>query len=212
MAEDNVLEEINKIIKEGKKRRYKQSVELIINLRNIDMKNPSNRMDQTIALPEGKGKESKIAVFASGEAALKAEEAAEKVIRPEELKDYAKDKHKSKQLANEYDFFLAEAPLMPTIGKTLGKVLGPRGKMPRPVPPGADLKPVADQLKKSIRLRSHSTLTCHALVGNEEMKPEAISKNVEAVIKRAEDNLPQGKANIASVFVKTTMGSPVRIL
>jgi large subunit ribosomal protein L1 len=212
MAEDNVLEGINKIIKERKKRRYKQSVELVINLRNIDMKNPSNRIDQIIALPEGKGKESKIAVFASGESAFKAEEIAEKVIRPEELKDYAKDKRKSKQLANEYDFFLAEAPLMLTIGKMLGKVLGPRGKMPRPVPPDADLKPVADQLKKSIRLRSHSTLTCHALVGNEEMKPEAISKNVEAVIKRAEDNLPQGKANIVSVFVKTTMGSPVRIL
>jgi large subunit ribosomal protein L1 len=211
MAEDKILAGINKTLAESKKRGFKQSMELIINLKNIDMKNPSNRIDEAIDLPHGKGKESKVAVFASGEAALKAKEFAEKVIPPEELNDYATDKHKLKQLASTYDFFLAEAPLMPMIGKTLGKVLGPRGKMPKPIPPATDLKPIISRLKKSIRLKSYSSLTCHALVGNEQMKPQEISANIEAAIKKVEGKLPQGKGNVASAFIKTTMGVPLRI-
>jgi large subunit ribosomal protein L1 len=112
---------------------------------------------------------------------------------------------------NSHDFFVAEAPLMVTIGKKLGTALGPKGKMPRPLPPGADPKPALDNLRNTVRVRSKDRRTFHVAVGSREMSPEDIATNIETVLKRVESKLERGTNNISSIYIKTTMGPSVRL-
>jgi large subunit ribosomal protein L1 len=101
---------------------------------------------------------------------------------------------------------------MPTIGKTLGTVLGPRGKMPKPVPPNADLTGIVKNLRNTIKIRSKSSKTFHTVAGNEEMPKEHIAENVDTIIRRLESALERGKMNIGSIYIKTTMGPSERII
>jgi large subunit ribosomal protein L1 len=214
MAESKTVQAVQKAIEESKKleRKFKQSVDVVINLKNIDMNESKNRIEDEILLPHGRGAEAKLAIFASGDLALKSKSHVDLLIKPEEIEELAKDKKKFKKIADEYDFFIAEAPLMPTIGKTLGIVLGPRGKMPKPVPPNIDIISVAKNLRNTIKLRSKTTKTIHATVGGDEMKTEQIAENIDAILKRLEGKLERGKLNIGSVYVKTSMGPPMRVL
>jgi large subunit ribosomal protein L1 len=214
MADSKTVEAVQKAIEESKKlnRKFKQSVDVVINLKNIDMNDAKNRIEDEVMLPHGRGVEAKLALFASGDLALKSKTHVDLLIKPEEIEELAKDKKKFKKIADEYDFFIAEAPLMPTIGKTLGIILGPRGKMPKPVPPTIDIANMAKSMRKTVKIRSKTTKTIHATVGREEMNAEHIADNIDAILKRLEGKLERGKLNIGSVYVKTSMGPPMRIL
>ncbi len=212
MAEKKTLKAVKEALGAAKDRKFKESVDLAINLKDIDLSVPKNRIDDEILLPKGRGKSIKIAVFASGELAIKAKPVADLVISPEELDDLADDKKKAKKLANEHVFFVAEAPLMPVIGKKLGVVLGPRGKMPKPIPPSADPAPLIGNLRKTVRIRSKDRRTFHALVGTKDMSIEDLAENVDVIMKRLIGKLERGKMNIASVYIKTTMGQSVRLI
>jgi len=213
MVERKTVEAVQKAIDESKKleRKFKQSVDVVINLKNIDMNDAKNRIEDEVMLPHGRGEDAKLALFASGDLALKSKGHVDLLIKPEEIEELAKDKKKFKKIADQYDFFIAEAPLMPTIGKTLGIILGPRGKMPKPVPPTIDITGVAKSLRKTVKVRSKTTKTIHATVGREEMSTEQIADNIDAILKRLEGKLERGKLNIGSVYVKTSMGPPMRI-
>lgn len=207
-----VLQAVQKALEQGKgKRKFEQSVELAINLQNVDLSIPKNRVDEEVLLPKGRGKTPKVAIFASGELAVKAKKSADLVIPPEEIEKLAGDKRRARKMATEYSFFLAETPLMPTIGKTLGQVLGPRGKMPRAVPPGADPTNLIAQLKNSIRVRSRDRATFHTAVGTEAMSADDLADNARLVLERIEAKMERGRQNIGSVFVKTSMGPAVRV-
>ncbi len=214
MTDKKTTEVVDKILEESKKlnRKFKQNIDLVINLKNLDLNIPKNRIDEEIILPHGRGNEAKIALFASGELAVKSKKHVDLLIKPEEIEDLAKDKKKFKKIADEYEFFIAEAPLMPTIGKTLGTVLGPRGKMPKPVPPNADVSGLVKNLRNTIKIRSKSSKTFHTIAGNAEMSKDHIVENVDAIIKRLESALERGKMNIGSIYIKTTMGPPERII
>jgi large subunit ribosomal protein L1 len=214
MADNKTIEAVQKAIEESKKlnRKFKQSVDVVINLKNIDMNDAKNRIEDEVMLPHGRGIEAKLALFASGDLALKSKTHVDLLIKPEEIEELAKDKKKFKKIADEYDFFIAEAPLMPTIGKTLGIILGPRGKMPKPVPPTIDIANMAKSMRKTVKIRSKTTKTIHATVGREEMNAQQMADNIDAILKRLEGKLERGKLNIGSVYVKTSMGPPMRIL
>jgi len=202
---------VKEAIEKSKKRNFLESVDLAINLKDVDLSIPKNRINEEVILPHGRGKEVKIAVFASGETALKAKDCADLVIPPEEIDKLAEDKRRARKMANEFDFFLAEAPFMGKIGKSLGIILGPRGKMPKPLPPGSDPCPLVQRLKHTVRMRSRDKRTFHVPVGTKEMDVEKIADNIEEVLKRLEAKLERGRQNIDSVYVKTTMGPAVKI-
>ena len=207
-----ILEAIKKVKERSEKKRFNQSIELIINLRDIDMKKPEAKIRETIELPHAPSKKVKICVIATRELALKAKKAgAELVIGNAELESLATDKKRQKQLANNYDVFIAEAPLMPLVGKTLGSTLGPRGKMPKPVPPTANIKTQIEKWKKtvSIQLRGQPILQC--AIGTEDMKDEEITENIMTVVRRLEGKLKRGLKNITTICLKTTMGPIVKI-
>jgi len=214
MAEKKINEIIEKLLEDSKKldRKFKQNIDVVVNLKNVDLSIPKNRIDEEIILPNGRGTEAKIAIFASGELALKSKSHVDLLIKPEEIEELSEDKKKFKKIADTHDFFISEAPLMPTIGKTLGTILGPRGKMPKPVPPNADVSGMTKNLRNTVKLRSKSNKTFHTIAGNEEMNVEHIAENINAIIKRLEGRLERGKMNIGSISVKTTMGPSERIL
>ncbi len=196
---------------ERKERKFSETVELSVNLKDLDLTVPKNRLEDEVPLPKGRGRPVKVAVFGSPELCQKMRGVADLVVPANELDEFAKDKKNVKKVVSDMDFFLAEATLMPTIGKRLGVVLGPRGKMPRPVPPGSDPTNLVNALKRSIRIRSKGNRTFHAPVGTRAMKPEEIAQNVDAVLARIMGKLERGRTNIESVYVKTTMGPAVRL-
>ena len=134
MVEKTTLAAVKEVLEKSPKRNFRETVDLSINLKDVDLSIPKNRIQEDVILPHGRGRQIEVAVIGSGELALKAKSLADKVITPEELGTMADDRKSAKKVANEMDFFIAEAPLMPTVGKRLGIVLAPRGKMPKPMP------------------------------------------------------------------------------
>jgi large subunit ribosomal protein L1 len=206
------VDTIKKLLEAAKLRKFSESIEVAVNLRDVDLSVPKNRVEEDIVLPKGRGKPIRIAVFASGELALKSRNIADIVIQPQEIEEYASNKRKARALATAYDFFIAEAPLMPVIGKRLGVVLGPRGRMPRPVPPTADLTNLINSMRNTVRVRSRDKRTFHAAIGTRDMAPEDLAENLDALMRRVIGKLERGRFNIQSAYVKTTMGPAVRYL
>ena len=212
MADKPTVIVVQKALDSAKKRKFVETVELAINLRDVDLSLPKNRIQEDIVLPKGRGKAIKIAVIGGGELALKAKDVADLVITPEELGTLAGNKKQAKKIANDIDYFIAEAPLMAQVGKRLGTVLGPRGKMPKPIAPGVDPTAMIDGLRRTVSVRTKDRMTFHAPVGTVEMSPEQLADNIETILKRVELKLEKGRMNIASSYVKTTMGPSERLI
>ena len=211
MTDEKILASVKKALESSPARKFKESVEIAFNLKDIDLSIPKNRVDMEIRLPKGRGKVLKVALFGSSELAEKAKKSADTIFKPEEIEELAKDKKRLRRVANDHGFFIAEAGLMPIIGKNLGVVLGPRGKMPKPIPPGADPASIITSMRETVRIRSKDRLTFHAVVGTREMKPEDLAENIETVVSRLEKHFEKGRQNIRSAFVKTSMGPAVRL-
>ena len=212
MAEKSTVMAVQKALEGAKKRNFVETVELAINLKDVDLSIPKNRITDDIILPNGRGRAVKICVIGGGELALKAKDVADVVITPDELQTIADDKKQAKKLANSTDYFIAEAPLMAVVGKRLGTVLGPRGKMPKPIAPGVDPTAMIDGLRRTVSVRTKDRMTFHAPVGTVEMSVEELADNIETILKRVELKLEKGRMNIASSYVKTTMGPSERLI
>jgi large subunit ribosomal protein L1 len=207
-----ILESVKEAKSKTEKRKFVQSMELVINLRDIDMKKPESKIQELIELPYPIRKPIKVCVIASGELASKAKKAdADLVIERSELEALAGDKKRQKSLVNTYDSFIAEAPLMPTVGRVLGAVLGPKGRMPTPVVPTANIADIIEKQRKTVlvRLRGQPVLQCR--IGTEEMPDEQIAENIQVIMRRLEPKLKRGLKNIRSMIVKAAMGPPIEI-
>ncbi len=203
-------EAIKKMRENSKKRNFTQTVDLIVNVKDVDLKNPSNRFVMEVMLPAGRGKDAKVCVVGKSLAEV-AKGIADEVVNEKMLEELEGDKRKIKKLVKSVDFFLAEPQLMARIGKSLGKYLGPRNKMPKPVPPQADIKTIVDRLKRSVRIVLKDAPLIQCPIGTENMSDEDLKKNFDAVMSAIINKLPNGRNNIKSVYIKTTMGSPVKV-
>ncbi len=203
---------MQKALESAKKRNFTETVELAINLKDVDLSIPKNRIQEDIILPNGRGKDIHICVIGGGELALKAKDVADRVITPEELGAIADDKKQAKKIANDTDYFIAEAPMMALVGKRLGTVLGPRGKMPKPIPPGVDPTGMITNFRKSVTVRTKDRRTFHVPVGTVEMDAEKIAENIDLILKRVALRMEKGDQNIQSAYVKTSMGPSERIM
>ena len=206
----DVLKKISEAKESSKKRKFSQSWDLTINVKGLDLKKPENRFKMDLMLPEGRGKDQKVCVIADSLYA-EAKKHADLVISKDEIEPLGKNKKKLKQIANDYDWFFGEATLMAQVGKFLGVVLGTRGKMPKPVPPKVSIVPFIGRAKKSSNVVLKETPVIHVPIGSEEMDAEKIAKNAETVFNAVVGKLPKGRNSIKSMFIKLTMGKPVRV-
>ncbi len=211
ITSNRVNQAIEDALVTDRKRNFVESVEVAINLRDVDLQNPQKRINAEVALPHGRGRPARVAVFAQGEMAVISKKVVDTVISPEQIDDLSENKREAKKLADNFDFFVAETGLMATIGKSLGVVFGPRGKMPRPIPPQADIERIIKSLTNLVPVRSKDRPTFHVPIGNVSMPQEQLAENLETIIKRVESSLDRGSDNIASIWVKTTMGKAVKL-
>ncbi len=194
-------------------RKFTESVDITVNLKNIDMAQPKNRIDETILLPHGNGRKAKIAVLGAGDIVTQAKDAGvDIIIGPEEIERLGGEPREARKIANMYHFFLAETGVMPLVGRWLGPRLGPRGRMPQPVPTEMDIRPVVERLRNSVRIRTKDKTSFSLKVGITTMPDEEIVENIEVVLRRIESALEQGAFQIRSVYVKTTMGPSVKVV
>ena len=209
--ENKISEAIKAAVESAPKRKFVESVDISFTIKDVDLKNPTNRIKEEIRLPSGRGRELKIAMFAAGEAASKAKAAGVTVFSPQDIEDFGSKKGRAKKVANQFDFFLSEVPHMGLIGRYLGVVLGPRGKMPRPVPPSLDPGVLANGLRSTVIIKSGDKMTFHASFGTVEQSHEELMANVMEVFNRVTNKLERGVGNIRSMFIKTSMGPAQRI-
>lgn len=209
--EEKINQAIKDALENAPERKFVESVDISFTIKDVDLKNPNNRIKEEVRLPSGRGKELKIAMFAAGEAATKAKAAGIDVITPQEIEDLGGKKGKAKKVANSYDFFLSEVPHMGLIGRYLGVILGPRGKMPRPVPPTLDPSIIAAGLKSTVIVKSGDKMTFHAAIGTAKQSQEELSANAMEIYNRVISKLERGIGNIRSLYIKTSMGPAQRI-
>ena len=209
ITEVQLAEVIKKAKEETKKRKFKQSIELIINFKDIDVKK-GFAINEVIQLPKTNSPAT-VCVIATGDMNQKAKAAkADSVIGNEELTKYEANKRESRKFINKYDFFLADTQIMPTVGKALGQLLGPRGKMPTPVPFNAPIDAFLARFRTSIKVRTRASLSVSCKIGDESMENSDLAINAFTVLSAIEKKLPNGEKNIRKVLIKTTMGKPVK--
>ena len=209
--EQEQFEKLRALIEENKgKRKFKQSVELAVNFKGVDFSKQENRLNLQVLLPNGKGKQSEVLVFADdSNISAKAKELGARVVSGNEIQGIASDKAQLNSLLN-YEM-IAQPSLMTSVARSMGSFLGPKNKMPKPLI-GTDVASMINSVSKSVYLRSKGKYlpTVHCMVGKEDMPLEKISANIDEVINSLAKKL--GKQNIKSAYVKLTMSSPVKIL
>ncbi len=214
MDAKQAIETLKKLRESSKKRNFDQSVDMIITFKDIDMKKSENQITLFSALPYAPGKEAKICALVGPE--MKEEsKSADRVILLDEFDRFKSNKKEVKKLANDYDFFVAQANLMVQVAGAFGRVLGPKGKMPNPkagcvVPAKTNLKPVVDRLKKSVKLMTRTTPMMQCCIGRSSMEDNKLADNATAVYNQVLHALPQEKNNIKHVMLKLTMSKPIK--
>ena len=197
------------------KRNFKQTYDLIINLRGLDLKKQEHQIDAFITLPHSRGKKVKVCALVGAELEEQAKSIFDSTILSDNFEKY-KDKKEIKKIANSFDFFIAQANIMPKVATTFGRVFGPRGKMPNPksggvVPPNANLKPLYEKFQRTIRATNKTSPLIQCPIGTEDMNPDDVAENALTVYNSLLQLLPNEKHNIKDIYVKLTMGKPIKV-
>lgn len=216
MDEKDILEAIKKVKETSQKRKFTQIYDIIINIKGLDLKKPENQLDLFVTLPQNKGKEGKICALVGTEMLDEAKKNCEKAIVSDDFDTYSKNKAEAKKLVSEYDFFIAQANMMGKVASAFGKYMGPKRKMPNPkagcvVPPKANLKPLHDKLKNTVRVYAKERPLIQCTVGNENMPDKEVSENILALFNNILHHLPNERNSIKNVLLKLTMSKPVHI-
>ncbi|HOI18395.1 MAG TPA: hypothetical protein PLX15_00855 [Candidatus Woesearchaeota archaeon] len=213
---------INNAIKELRanstkvKRNFDESVEVIVNLKSINIKNPEEKLDYFFQLKHPV-KKMKVCALIGPEMTDDAKKVCDSVIVSNEFDSYKQDSKKIKKLAKEHDFFIAQANIMPQIAAVFGKILGTRGKMPNPkagciVPPKANLDQLIIKLNQTIRAQTKNDATIRAMVGKVSMDDSTLSDNIYSIIDQTIHHIPNELNNLKSIMIKTTMGKSIKVI
>jgi len=204
-----IEQELKKALTELRKeeeRKFNQTLDLIINLQKFDVKKEA--VNIFIQVPNQIKKKKICAFFTSKHKDID-------TITEADFRTYS-NKKELKKLEKNYDFFIAQAVLMPKVATVFGRVLGPSGKMPSPqlgIIPAADDK-IIDELKEkidhSIRIRSKEA-SIKLGIGKQDMKDEELLENIMSVYNALLKALPKGLDNIKNVEIKFTMTKPKKI-
>jgi len=192
-------------LKKEKKRKFVQTLDLIINLKNYDVRKEA--LNTFVSVPHPS--EKKIAAFLT-----KRSKIVDTIIEDDFVK--YKDVKDIKKFAKKYDSFIAVASLMPKIATKFGRVFGPMSKMPSPqagiIPKDDDASIEAElsKMNKSIRIKNKE-MAIKLAVGKEDMSDDDLKDNIEAVLKGVEKKLPRGRDNVKEVLIKFTMTKPVKV-
>ena len=211
ISEAQYVKAIKQAKESDKEHKFTHAMEMIAVFRDIDVKK-GFAINEVVQLPNKMNKPAQVCIIASGDMGTKAKKTnADRVMDGEEITKIGSNKRESRKFINKYDFFLADTKLMPTIGKVLGQLLGPRGKMPTPIPFNASIESFLERFRDSIKIRTKSSLSMSCKIGDESMDDNALASNANTIISSIEKKLPNGNKNIKKIMFKTTMGKVIRI-
>ena len=211
ISEAQYVKAIKQAKESDKEHKFTHAMEMIAVFRDIDVKK-GFAINEVVQLPNKMNKPAQVCIIASGDMGTKAKKTnADRVMDGEEITKIGSNKRESRKFINKYDFFLADTKLMPTIGKVLGQLLGPRGKMPTPIPFNASIESFLERFRDSIKIRTKSSLSMSCKIGDESMDDNALASNANTIISSIEKKLPNGSKNIKKIMFKTTMGKVIRI-
>jgi len=216
IAKKDIEEKIKQTLEKKGERKFLQAIDLSIGLKGIDMKVQSNAIDEVVILPFTNGTDYKICALVDKELQTESNKNFEKTIMKEDFEKYSKKKD-LKKLADDYDFFVAQANIMTLIAKTFGRVLGPRSKMPNPkascvVPASAKLEALKNRLKRTVLLRAKKSPVLNVKVGNEKQKSSEVADNILTVLEFVVKRLPNAEQSIKHVYLKTSMGESIKLM
>jgi len=200
------IAEALKELRKQDKRKFNQSVDLIINLREFDVKKQS--INIFVNLPY-KVKEVKVGAF------LEKKNKLVNTITQQEFGKF-KDKKEMKNLLKDYDVFIANAKLMPAVATSFGRILGPAGKMPSPQlgiisdESEANIKKTIEKFEKVIKIKTKEP-SIKVAIGKESMKDEEIIENAKSVFKLVLNSLPKNRENLRNIMIKFSMTKPIKI-
>jgi len=206
MELENEIKQALSELRKSEERKFDQTVDLIINLQKFDPK--KNQINIFVTVPY-KIKERRICAF------LETKNKSIETITPGDFKTYA-DKKTLKKLVKRFDFFIAEASVMPKVASIFGRVLGPAGKMPSPqlgILMDINDKAIEEVKKKinnSLRIRVKEA-SIKLAIGKQSMKDEEITENVLSVYNAVMKELPKEKENLRNIELKFTMTKPQKI-
>ncbi len=220
----NAAIEHSVIKKEGfkdKVRKFDESIDLIINLKDLNLNDPKQRIDKEIVLPNNTVTSDKpnVCVIASDEILLEARNLGLETIDTDGLVQLNNEEKKvKKKFVKKYDFFIVEDKMMPSVARYLARFLGPLGKMPKPFPSGygivsspEDLRIAIERYLKIIRIQLKKQLLIQVRIGKKSMEEDRVFENLKAIVDYVADQMPHRYNNIKSMFLKTTMGHPIKV-
>ncbi len=212
------------IKKEGfkdKTRNFDESIDLIINVKDVNLNDPKQRIDKEVILPNEivVSEKPNVCVIASDEILLEAKNIGLYTLDTDELvKLNNEEKKYKKKFVKKYEFFIVEDKMMPNIARYLARFLGPIGKMPKPFPSGygiisnpEDLKVAVNRYLKIIRIQLKKIPIIQVKVGKKSMDKQKVFENVKAIVNYVADQMPHKYNNLKSMYLKTTMGTPIKI-
>lgn len=216
MEKSQVLSALQQLRQTAEPRKFKQTIDMTINFRNIDFKKAENQVDVDVALPNPVGKgDGKVLIFVRDkEFAKQAETVVDTVMHEDQIKSLSKKQ--INEMLTQYIGFLAEGPVMLTVGKYLGQTLAPKNRMPKPVSMD-DMKNLSAQvarLKSVVKVSNKKGKfmpLVHITVGKEQMKDDDIAENALAVYQAILPAIGSKQVNVKSVIVKMTMSAPVKV-
>ena len=204
-----------------KVRKFDETIDFIINLKDINLNDPKQRIDKEILLPNNilTSDKPNVCVIASDEILMEAKNLGLDTIDSNGLISLNNEEKKAKKkLVKKYDFFIVEDKMMPNVARYLARFLGPLGKMPKPFPSGYgiisnpdDLQVAIDRYLKIIRIQLKKQLIIQVKIGKKSMEKEQVFENMKAIVDYIADQMPHKYNNIKSIFLKTTMGHPIKI-
>ncbi len=205
--------------KKDKVRKFNEAIELVVNIRDLDLKDPNNRFAIEYALPNPINEPVKACVIADGDMLVKAKELGYDTLDKDWLQNArTMEKRNVKKVCKKYRFFIARADLMRLVAPSLGRYLAPVNKMPIPQPngysviaPNSNLKDAVDKFKNVTRIIIKKAPVVQLKIGHKKMNEEQITENALALVHFLLQKLPRGQDNIRSVYVKTTMGHPISL-
>ncbi|MFH1174453.1 MAG: 50S ribosomal protein L1 [archaeon] len=216
MDREKALTYIKKLKAEAQKRNFAQSVDFIVNLQDLDFKKPEHNVDFFVTLHHERGNPVKVCGLVGPELVDQSKQSFDLTITTDEFEKYQKNKKLAKQLAKDYTYFVAQANIMTQVAAAFGRTLGPRGKMPNPkagcvVPGNAALKPLHERLQKLVRVAAKQRMIIHLFVGKETMSDEQLADNLFDLYNQLLRHLPLEKNNVKSIYLKLTMGKPIKV-
>lgn len=214
MMNDQELRKVLEELKQDTSRKFTQSIDLIIALKELNLKKPEEQVEFFAQVHKTLGKKRKIAALVGPEMADEAKKVFDTVITSDQFEKLTKKE--MKKVASEHAFFVGQANIMPKIAQTFGRVLGPRGKMPNPkagciVPPKAPLAPLYEKLQRTVRISAKKSPNIQVLVGTQAMEVDDLLDNIKFLFDQTIHHLPREKNNVKHAFIKLTMGKPIKI-